>query len=169
MTWEVFDKIPPGSYDSISFTFGITEEKNISLMFVNPPERDMFWPDVLGGGYHYMKLNGKWMDEGMIHNNPFEFHLGIGQIYSGDSIDVNDITGFVHNNFQVTLPNSSFQMSAGDTLNMIITMNIEQWFTDPNNIDLATFPFNIMQCQECMRMGCENGKEGVFTLLAIKN
>ena len=169
MTWEVFDKIPPGSYDSISFMFGISPEKNISLMFVNPPERDMFWPDVLGGGYHYLKLNGKWLNDGMAQNVPFEFHLGIGQIYSGDTINVNDITGFVHNNFRVTLPGSSFQMAAGDTLHAAVSMNIEHWFTDPHPIDLSTFPFNIMQCQECMRIGCENGKEGVFTILISKS
>ena len=29
-------------------------------MFVNPPEVNMMWPDVLGGGYHYLMLNGKW-------------------------------------------------------------------------------------------------------------
>ncbi len=169
MTWEVFDKIPAGSYDSVSFMFGISQEKNISLMFVNPPERDMFWPDVLGGGYHYMKLNGKWLNDGMSQNRPFEFHLGIGQIYSGDTIDVNDITGFVHNNFRVTLPGSSFQMTTGDTVHVAVSMNIEQWFTGPHTIDLSTFPFNIMQCQECMRVGCENGKKGVFTVLISKS
>ncbi len=168
MTWDVFDEIPPGSYDSVSFMFGISQQKNISLMFVNPPERDMFWPDVLGGGYHYLKLNGKWMNDGMAQNRPFEFHLGIGQIYSGDTINVNDITGFVHNNFRVTLPGSSFQMAAGDTVCLAVNMNIEQWFENPHTIDFATFPFNIMQCQECMQMGCENGKEGVFTLLISK-
>jgi hypothetical protein len=109
------------------------------------------------------------MNDGMTQNRPFEFHLGIGQIYSGDTINVNDITGFVHNNFRVTLPNSSFSIATGDTVNMTITMNIEHWFKDPHTIDLETFPFNIMQCQECMRMGCENGKEGVFSVLISKS
>lgn len=169
MTWDVFDPVPSGSYDSVTFMFGLSPEKNISLMFVNPPERDMFWPDVLGGGYHYLKLNGKWQNDGMAQNVPFEFHLGIGQIYSGDSINVNDITGFVHNNFRVTLPGSSLQMTAGDTVLMAISMKIDQWFVDPHTIDLATFPFNIMQCQECIRVGCENGKQGVFTVLISKS
>jgi hypothetical protein len=25
-------------------------------MFVNPPEVNMAWPEVLGGGYHYLML-----------------------------------------------------------------------------------------------------------------
>ncbi|HRY99407.1 MAG TPA: hypothetical protein P5550_10170, partial [Bacteroidales bacterium] len=40
MEWPVFDPLPPGTYDSISFRFGIASEDNITLMYVNPPERD---------------------------------------------------------------------------------------------------------------------------------
>ena len=78
LKWDVFDDIPAGNYDSISFIFGITAEKNTSFMFVNPPEVNMMWPDVLGGGYHYMMINGKWEN---LQNQiePFNFHLGIGQ------------------------------------------------------------------------------------------
>jgi len=168
LTWEVFDEIPSGVYNSISFTFGIKEEKNFSLMYVNPPERDMFWPDVLGGGYHYLKLNGKWENTGMVQNRPFEFHLGIGQIYSGDSIYIPDITGFVHNDFNVNLPNSGFTIERGETLEILLEMNIESWFKNPNMIDLGTFPENIMQCQTCIEQGCENGTQDVFNVQDIK-
>ncbi len=75
-TYTFSDSIPVGSYDKITFTFGINEEKNVSLMFVNPPESFMFWPEKLGGGYHYMKFNGKWLNEqGQL--SPFNCHLGI--------------------------------------------------------------------------------------------
>jgi hypothetical protein len=162
MLWEVFDDIPNGVYDSVSFTFGIPAAKNISLMYVNPPERDMFWPDVLGGGYHYLKLNGKWLNDTMTQNRPFEFHLGIGQIYAHDSIYVPDIIGFVHNDFEVLLPSSSFTMKA-DTVIVPIIMNIENWFQHPYVFDFALYPDNIMQCQEAMHIACMNGKEDVFT------
>jgi len=60
--WHLKESIPVGQYSAISFTFGLNEKENISLRFVNPPESNMFWPEYLGGGYHYMKLNGKWRD-----------------------------------------------------------------------------------------------------------
>ena len=60
LKWDVYDDIASGTYDSISFVFGITEGKNKSFMFVNPPEVNMMWPDILGGGYHYMMINGSW-------------------------------------------------------------------------------------------------------------
>jgi hypothetical protein len=183
-SWQVFDPIIAGNYEKVSFTFGISEAKNQSLMFVNPPERDMFWPDVLGGGYHYLKLNGKWLAAKNLvipfktYNfimflcqtpsspddilKPFNFHLGIGQIYSGGGMNTDSITGFVQNYFEVELPNSAFSISDGDTLQFEIRMNVENWFQNPHIWDHNYWGGMIMQNQEAMNTACENGKEDVF-------
>lgn len=160
-TWQVYDDIIPGEVQQVSFTFGISAEKNQSLMFLNPPERDMFWPEYLGGGYHYMKLNGKWLaGDGMV--KPFDFHLGIGQIYTGGVIHPDSITGFVQNYFEVALPNSSFSISAGEHLDFEIRMNVENWFQNPNTYNHDEWGGDIMQQQDAMHLGCENGKQDVF-------
>ncbi len=159
-TWEVFDKIPEGSYDSISFTFGIPEEKNISFMYVNPPESFMFWPEFLGGGYHYMKLNGKWLEEGQqTQTTPFDFHLGRGQIYYSYP---DSITGFVPNEFNVSLPGSGFQVISEQTIDINIVMNIENWFQYPHTYDHDIWGGYIMQNQEAMQLVKENG-QNVFS------
>jgi len=160
--WDVYDPIEPGDYTKVSFTFGINEEKNQSMMFVNPPERDMFWPEFLGGGYHYMKLNGKWLaEDGVV--KPFDFHLGIGQTYAGGVIHPDSITGFVQNYFEVDLPNSSFTINAGDTLHFEIRMNVANWFQNPHIYNHDDWGGDIMQKQEVMQLGGENGKEDVFS------
>jgi len=165
-SWQVFDPIIAGNYEKVSFTFGISEAKNQSLMFVNPPERDMFWPDVLGGGYHYLKLNGKWLaDNSTI--KPFNFHLGIGQIYNGGVINTDSITGFVQNYFEVELPNSTFSISDGDTLHFEIRMNVENWFQNPHLYNHDQWGGDIMQKQDAMKLGCENGEEDVFSIHVI--
>lgn len=152
-TWKIPDKLAAGNYNSISFTFGISEAKNHSLMFLNPPERDMFWPEYLAGGYHYMKLNGKWLsDENTI--NPFDFHLGVGQIYHSYP---DSITGFIQNYFQVNLPSSSFDLIENQTKEIEISMNIENWFRNPNIYDHNVYGGDIMQNQEAMNLACENG------------
>lgn len=161
-TWNVFDDIEPGTVEKISFTFGISEEKNNSLMFVNPPERDMFWPEYLGGGYHYMKLNGKWLAEDEVVK-PFDFHLGIGQIYAGGLINPDSITGFEQNYFEIVLPNSSFTVNEGDELNFEIRMNVENWFRNPNVFNHDEWGGDIMQQQAAMHLACENGKQDVFS------
>ena len=161
-SWDVFDDIDAGSYNEITFTFGINEQKNQSLIFVNPPESFMFWPVYLGGGYHYMKLNGKWLSTTQIFF-PFDFHLGIGQVYD----TTGNITGFIQNYFEVHLPQSSFTITEGQTSTIRIVMNIEKWFKDPNIYDHNVWGGDIMQTQEAMKLGCENGGN-VFDIL-IKN
>ncbi len=161
--WDVFDNIPAKSYDEISFTFGIDEQKNQSLIFVNPPESFMFWPEYLGGGYHYMKLNGKWLDT-LQNLYPFDFHLGIGQIYDTTGF----ITGFVQNYFTVTLPQSAISITTGQTTTLGIVMNIENWFKDPHVYDHNEWGGDIMQTQEAMRLGCENGWN-VFDIIINNN
>jgi hypothetical protein len=156
-TWEVFDSIPVGHIDSISFTFGINEEKNQSFIFVNPPESLMFWPDVMGGGYHYLKLNGKWLNP-MQQLSPFNFHLGIGQIYD----TTGQITGFVQNYFKTgaVLPvYSSYALviNANQTSGIAIVMNLESWFKTPHTWDFNYRGGDIMQNQDAMETGSENG------------
>ena len=159
-TWvyALKDDIPDGNYSSVSFTFGINAAKNQTLMFVNPPESDMFWPVYLGGGYHYMKLNGKWRDpNGTIR--PFNFHMGIGQIY--DSIG--NITGFVQNYFNVVLPASDFQIAKGQIANLKLKMNVNEWFKDPHIFDFNQWGGDIMQKQAAMQIARENG-HNVFSV-----
>ncbi len=152
------DDISPGEYNQISFTFGIKPENNQSLMFVNPPESFMFWPENLGGGYHYMKLNGKWINtENQLA--PFNFHLGIGQIYYSYPDSIID---FIHNDFVVELAGFDIPMTENNTTILQLSMNVENWFKMPNTYDHNFWGGDIMQNQDAMKVASENG-ENVFT------
>ena len=150
------DKIAPGSYDSVSFILGITEEKNKSNLFVNPPEMIMAWPAVLGGGYHYMMLNGKWKDT-LGSLSPFNLHLGIGQLYSGNTYNTDSIYAFVQNYFRVNLPGSAFTLRDKDSLVFNLTMHIDRWFDTPHVYDFNFWGGHIMQKQPAMQTISENG------------
>ncbi|MCK9204571.1 MAG: hypothetical protein M0P58_09100 [Bacteroidales bacterium] len=157
------DKIPAGAYDSITFIFGIPEAKNKSFMFVNPPEVNMAWPEVLGGGYHYMMMDGKWSDpDGIIQS--FAFHLGIGQLYHGEGHNTDSIYAFVQNYFKVSLPGSAFTLHKSDTLIFNLQMNIENWFRDPHIYDHNQWGGMIMQNQDAMQMIKENGWDAFSVL-----
>ena len=146
LEWTPTDLLPVTSYSSISFVFGINEAKNKIGLFVNPPERDMFWPDMMGGGYHYMKMNGKWKATGDTIK-PFNLHLGIGMNDEG--------TVFYQNYFKVTLP---LNIQTNPTRNeFTITMNIEKWFETPNLWDWNETGGQIMQNQDAMLKACKNG------------
>jgi hypothetical protein len=161
LNWVTTQNLPAGGYEKVSFTFGITATKNQSNMFVNPPEMNMFWPSYLGGGYHYMMINMKWIDtNNVLVGNAF--HLGIGQIR-----DINgNITGFVQNYFTVTLPGSSFTITEGKTTNIPVIMNIENWFKNPNTFDFDIWGGDIMENQPAMAAAAANGHD-VFSTGSI--
>lgn len=160
--WFPVDQIPPGIYDSVSFTFGLNAVKNLSNRFPDPPERDMFWPEMLGGGYHYMKLNTKWKNDTVTELRPFMMHLGIGQLYDPENPD--SIISYVQNFFFVNLENSSVTIEAGKQKTLVLTMNLDRWFDGPPvSFNLATLPQGIMQNQPLMHDVCLNGR-GVFTV-----
>jgi hypothetical protein len=163
LNWNVSDPIPVGIYDSIRFTFGLNEQRNQTASFVNPPESNMAWPDMLGGGYHYMMMNGKWLNPQNL-SVPFNFHLGIGQIYT-DTInyDVNTITAFVQNYFKLTLALSALQISKDNTTTIKLNMAIDSWFKTPHAWDHNYWGGSVMQKQRALQCIKENGFD-VFSL-----
>ena len=136
-------------YTAIRFTFGLDETDNQPGLFTDPPESEMFWPDMLGGGYHYMKLNGKYLNsEGRLA--PMAIHLGIGQN--------EDCTEFYQNYFIVELP-IDFTVKTNTENQIDLTMVIDNWFRNPHTIDFDEFGSHIMQNQTAQRLLNGNGKD----------
>ena len=149
------NSIPIGYYDELRFTFGFTDADNITGRFSNPPERDMFWPEPLGGGYHYMKLNGRYLN-GDGNLAPMNIHLGRGQNA--------DLTEFYDNSFSVEIPiDLVIHVDGNASLNIV--MNIDNWFRDPHVYSINTYGSAIMQNQEAQQVLKENG----YNVFSIKN
>ena len=145
--------IPVGKHKAFRFVFGLDEKDNRAGLFTDPPESEMFWPDLLGGGYHYMKLNGKYLDaEGRLA--PLAIHLGIGQN--------EDRTEFYQNYFTVELP-IDFTIAENTENQLDLTMIIDNWFRNPNLYDFNEFGSAIMQNQAAQQALKENGHD-VFTI-----
>ncbi len=159
--WEISQNLAEGIYDSLSFTFGFTDKNNISRQFPNAPENTMAWPDHLGGGYHYMMINGKFLKDSSLAS--LNAHLGRGQIYRNNSYDVDSLIGYVDNSFVVNLPINTI-LSNKNTTTITIIMNIENWFQSPFIFDFLHWGSHIMQKQPAMQMLKENGKKDVFTI-----
>ncbi len=146
-------KIPIGHYSLLRFTFGLDEADNRTGLFNDPPESEMFWPYVLGGGYHYMKLNGKYMDtEGRLA--PLAIHLGIGQN--------EDCTEFYQNYFTMEFP-IDFNVKADAENSIDLTMVIDNWFRYSHTVDFNEIGSSIMQNQAAQQAFKENG-QNVFVI-----
>ena len=150
--------LPIGNYQALRFTFGLDEEDNRTGRFPNPPESNMFWPDPLGGGYHYMKLNGRWLNDGdsLV---PMNIHLGVGQNET--------LTEFYPNYFEVLLP-LELELRAGEQPEARLTMVIDNWFRNPNVYDFRTDGTAIMQNQNALAKLKENGHD-VFHIQTTKD
>ena len=135
-------EIENGSFSHITFTFGLDSIKNVTGRFPNAPESNMEWPEVMGGGYHYMKMEGKFDSSGVVKN--YNTHTGP--------------TMGNQNYVLVTLPSSSFTAS-GATVKANITMNINEWYEDPNLYDFNVVGSAIMGKQNVQQMLKENGAD----------
>ena len=151
-----WQSIPNGTYTALHFTFGLDETDNQTGLFANPPESEMFWPDPLGGGYHYMKINGKWLDA---ENNliPMCIHLGTGQNA--------ELTEFYPNHFSVEIPFDNPIVQANCSIT--ISMNINNWFRNPHTYDFNDYGSGIMQNQAAQQTLKENGHD-VFSVSTLE-
>ena len=146
------DSIPIGKYKKVRFTFGLDESDNHSGRFSDPPESNMFWPEQLGGGYHYMKLNGKFVNEaGQLV--PLNIHLG--RLHEDD------------NHFTVELP-IDFTVTENTENQLHLTMIIDNWFRSPNLYDFNEYGSAIMENPTAQRVLKENGND-VFTIQNIES
>ena len=106
--------VPGGSYSALRFRFGIGEEGNVTGGLPNRTAyNNMAWPDNMGGGYHYMRLEGLYDDGGQAAS--FLSHTGptAGKDFS----------------FFVELP-IALEVDAGDW-EIAVAMNVNNWFDDP--------------------------------------
>ena len=144
---EVID-IPLDTYTSMIFTFGFNEEDNIDGGYLDLNSTSWNWPTMLGGGYHFMQLEGKYEDSGAL--SPFAYHMGTAR----KSMDV-----FEQNFFDVSLDGFSLT----DDATIEIKMNVAEWFKNPNTWDLNVLNINLMPNYDAQKMMRQNGKS-VFSL-----
>jgi hypothetical protein len=138
-------KIPSGTYTGVSFTYGFVNADNISYMFANPPEYQMFWPENMGGGYHYQKIEGQYLVDGI--RKFYNFHSG----------GLDDVDYSIH----IDLPNSGFTV-VNNQVTIDLTMEIANWFSNPTDWDFDYFGAAIMGNHEAQETIQKNGVD-VFT------
>jgi hypothetical protein len=140
------EQVPPGNYTSITFTWGLDEEKNLpGALPDNLENNNMVWPAPLGGGYHYSKCEGFYLNAQGAQAG-YATHMGRVR-RDTDSEDH-------HHFFTVNL---SIALSVdGDTSTLPIVMDVNQWYEEPNTYDFPEIPM-IMGDLDRQRMLMENG------------
>ena len=149
LNYTLTDKISGGDYSGISFIHGLAKDENISGRFTEPPESLMEWPEPMGGGYHFMKLEGEYISA----ENYFNFHSGG---LDGEAYEVH-----------IDLNNQPFTVT-GNELNLQIRMEIQNWFTNPVDWDFTYFGPGIMGNHEAQQTVQKNGAN-VYSFAVIES
>lgn len=118
--------VPPGHYTKVTFSFGVPASDNDFGSLPRTTDFDnMMWPAMppMGDGttdrYHYLRLEGQY-DDGA---GSFRVHMGPtgGNDYSFD----------VSTPIDLTIDGNEWEVS--------VTMDVNQWFTNPNTYDFADY------------------------------
>ena len=140
-TWTL-DGVPSGTYNAISFTFGLPADKNMDGAPISddPNTSGMEWPGKWGGGWHYMILEGLYKESGTGTEYGYRTHTGRRMVNNTEGMPPGPDSFPYHHVFRVTLPlASSFSIDGGDWEVRAI-MNLNGWYEDPQ-MDLETlFP-----------------------------
>ena len=115
------NKLANAHYTSVSFSFGLDTSKNISNLYVNEDfHSTMAWPDMMGGGYHYMILEGNFNNDTTFYNT----HIG----------------GTMGMDFSFSNSNAINFLANAETSSASLTLNMEvnNWYNSPNEITLTT-------------------------------
>ncbi|AUC82776.1 MbnP family protein [Lacinutrix sp. Bg11-31] len=155
LTFTPETKIPTGEYTNVSFTFGLDNEDNAEN-YLDLNSESFNVPAMLGGGYHYMQFDGKFINSSDLEQG-FNYHA----IRAVDNPGINP-----------TFPQDTFfNVDLGATIitndaTFKVKMNIAEWFKSPNLWDLNQFNQMLMPNSTAQIMMYENGAS-VFSLEAI--
>lgn len=139
-----------GTY-TLQFTYGFNEEDNVDGGYPDLNEASWNWPMMLGGGYHFLQMDGLYNVETDIPA-PFNFHNGTARPSEGV---------FEANHVNFSIPNVTL---TSDT-EFIIDMDIAEWFVNPNTWDLNELNTPLMPNYMAQIMMHENAAT-VFSVIS---
>lgn len=156
----ISEEIGYGNYTGISYRMGLENAINITDRYIDDSQDfhgNMFWPTVMGGGYHYMKLEGSFHKDiisGGFQKENYNTHTGALQM-------MNDPIRMDHS-FSNT---SNISLHLNDNIgniNIDINMEIHNWFQNPNVITMTNN--GIMGDMAIQMQLMENGMQDVFSV-----
>jgi len=138
---------------ALSFKFGLSDEDNTDGTYQDLNSVSFSVPGVLGGGYHFMQFDGKYIDNNK-EATGFNYHT----IKAVDTTDPDNLK-FEDTSFKVNLGT----VVVANTTEIEIKMNLAEWFKNPNTWNLNELNTVLMPNFEAQKMMRANG-DSVFSL-----
>lgn len=134
-----------GDYTGISFVYGFNEADNVSGAYPDLNAADWNWPSMLGGGYHFMQMEGTFDDTNGAPQ-PYNFHNGTARVSEG-VFEQNFISFEFTQNFTIT-----------NDATIEIIMDISEWYKNPLTWDLNERSTDLMGNYLAQKDMNRNGK-----------
>jgi hypothetical protein len=145
--------VPTGDYIGISFVYGFNEEDNGDGAYPDLNAAAWNWPAMLGGGYHFMQMEGTYKDING-DTQPYAYHNGTARVSEG-VFEQNFIAFDFDKNFTIN-----------DDATIEIKMNIAEWYKNPYTWDLNVLNIDLMMNYDAQKHMNDNGSS-VFSIGAI--
>lgn len=146
-----------GSYSDISFVFGFTNEDNTDGTYADLNSATWNVPAMLGGGYHYMQMDGKYINSSNVESS-YNYHAIRAVDNPGSNPTFPQDTFFEVSLGEITLTGAT---------EITIAMNIAQWFKQPNTWNLNEYNQMLMPNSTAQILMYQNG-QNVFNLVSIE-
>lgn len=153
ITYALPLQIPIGAYSNLSFTFGFDNDDNNDGAYTDLNAASWNVPMMLGGGYHFMQLEGKFIND-VAAEQGYQYHT----IRAVDNTDPMNLV-FQDTFFTVNLGEVMVQNNSSIEVNM----NIAEWFKNPNTWDLNMMNSMLMPDFNAQVSMYQNGQD-VFSL-----
>lgn len=152
LAFEINSQIPSGNYNNVSFTFGFDNENN-SQNYLDLNSASFNVPEMLGGGYHYMQFDGKFINSAM-EEQGFNYHAIRAVDNPGDNPTFPQDTFFTVNLGTITVTNNT---------EIEVEVDLSQWFEAPHIWDLNVYNQMLMPNSTAQILMYENG-QNVFSI-----
>ncbi len=137
----VFNSVPNGGYDSVAFQVGVKEEHNtVGGLPATVENTNMIWPDAMGGGYHFLKLEGRYKT-GTTTTTGYAMHIGSRGYQAAAGVKCELHVDQYYSN------------------TMSMTMNVNEWFRTPFNYNLEGKGASSMGVSGLMSQLQQNGAD----------
>lgn len=146
-----------GNYTKVSFIFGFTNEDNTDGTYSDLNSASWNVPAMLGGGYHYMQLDGKYQNNAGIESG-YNYHAIRAADNPGPNPTFPQDTFFEVNLGAITLTENT---------QITIRMDIDQWFENPYLWDLNVYNQMLMPNSAAQILMYDNG-QNVFNLESVE-
>ncbi len=156
LSFTTSKSIFPGEYTRVTFRFGFSNQDNVDGAYADLNTANFNVPSMLGGGYHYMQFDGKYLDVNSMEA-PFNYHA----IRAVDRADPNNPT-FLDTSLVVDL--GAVNVESNTQIN--VKMNLYEWFSNPNRWNLNLLNTVLMPNFSAQVQMSQNGAN-VFSLVNV--